>query len=415
VDSDCDGHDCGLDAFAHADAILTDSDSGGCLGSSLSIVEDMHGDGYGDLLIADECGQRAFWLTTALPAAGELSDVASAVLLGEGPTDSFGSAMAAGDVDGDGLPDLVIGADTHDDREGAAYVFSSPTGIVLQSDYVSSYELDDGTAARFGKSGAVGIADMDGDGARDVVVGGGVIADAVWLLAGPLPVGSWDAASEPSLTELTSTALQLADLDGDGVVDLLTSDSNRSEVRWTLGPLAPGDASALDHGTVMGLDADAIQYDSGLAVPRDSDGDGYLDVAFGVTGDTMVLAGSAQLIRGPFTSSDRVVDVTWVAAPGDHAGPAVALGDHAGVGYAADIVVGASGHDESGVVYVAPTAALGVFDLGDEAWLQLQSGAWGSGMGRAVATGDLDGDGADELVVPVPFDGQVLIYGGPWL
>ncbi len=92
-----------------------------------------------------------------------------------------GSAATLGDLTGDGLPEVAVGAELHRDatdvRTGRAYVFEAATGIVW---LVIESPTGDG-CARFGWSVA-GAGDVDGDGVGDLIVG------APYHRLGPRPV-----------------------------------------------------------------------------------------------------------------------------------------------------------------------------------------------------------------------------------
>jgi hypothetical protein len=142
----------------------------GYFGRGFASAGDVNGDGFADLAIAaprasDVQGRVYLYLGSshgiaAAPVATLRIDVAGA---------RFGAALAAGDVNGDGFDDLVVGADRVEERAGAAYVFlGGATGLAAQPAVV--LRGADGSGARFGASIAV-VGDVDRDGRADVVVG----------------------------------------------------------------------------------------------------------------------------------------------------------------------------------------------------------------------------------------------------
>ena len=130
--------------------------------------EDVDGDGRADLAVG------AKWNDQAGSGAGSVHVFSGAdgsplfTLRGAASGDSFGSSLAcAGDIDNDGVNDLIVGAlgaDAPGTNAGAATVFSGVDGGELL--HFTGLAAGDG----FGVSVA-GVGDMDGDGRADVIVG----------------------------------------------------------------------------------------------------------------------------------------------------------------------------------------------------------------------------------------------------
>jgi hypothetical protein len=128
-------------------------------------VGDVTGDGVPDIALGDPG-----YLGSAPPGQVVLKSGADGstirVLLGESFSDRFGSAVArAGDVDGDGLADFVVGAPKFDGfgtDVGRGVLVSGATGAALH------VWNGDASGDEFGSSIAGG-GDVDGDGVEDVV------------------------------------------------------------------------------------------------------------------------------------------------------------------------------------------------------------------------------------------------------
>ncbi|HEX9794006.1 MAG TPA: hypothetical protein VGC54_08490 [Planctomycetota bacterium] len=162
-------------------------------------------------------------------AASAVAPVSAQVVLREdfGPADRgwFGAAVAAaGDVDDDGHPDLVVGAYFEDSglgpAQGAAYVISGADGRVLHR-IAGSF-----VNGRFGTAVA-GIGDADGDGHDDFAVSATLEPDGFGGLQGV--VRAYSGASGALLAQVARASAEnfgltqaaAGDLDGDGLGDLL--------------------------------------------------------------------------------------------------------------------------------------------------------------------------------------------------
>jgi hypothetical protein len=239
--------------------------------------------------------------------------------------DRFGSAVAGiGDLDGDGVPDLAVGAPGDDDgglNRGAVWIlFMTKDGLVDGYEKISDTEgafagkLENGDG--FGSSVA-SIGDVDGDGVNDLAVGApfdddgdgdGIDVGAVWILfmnangrvKGERLISKKDDVIGSKLEQRDYFGWDVAgvgDLDGDGISDLAVA--------------APGDddGSGQDRGAfyLLFLDSDGLpkrehkvsdtvggfngnldpanRFGSSVAALGDLDGDGVTELAVGAPGD----------------------------------------------------------------------------------------------------------------------------------
>jgi hypothetical protein len=197
---------------------------GSTFGRSLANAGDTDGDGVHDVVVGGPLegfgGLNVSRVSIVSGATGSII----AQFLGTQPSDNFGAAVGAvGDLDGDGRPDVVVGApgdDTNGPRAGRVEVLSSATGLVLYSflGAAAGDELGCSVSAE---------ADLDGDGTGDIVAGawgvdtGGIMAGAAY---------AWSGATGAALASLFGAApldlfgfavAAIADIDGDGRGDLL--------------------------------------------------------------------------------------------------------------------------------------------------------------------------------------------------
>ena len=259
----------------------------------------MNGDGYADVIVgAPTNSTGAGYAQVYLGSAAGPSAVADATYTGAALYDGFGGSVAgAGDVDGDGFGDVIVGAD----GANAAYVFLGSTGTL---DTTAAVTLTgEASGARFGASVA-GIGDVDGDGYADVAVG------------------------DPDYMEYT------------GKVYVYTGAS--------IGPSTTAT-------TTWTADSAYNFFGVWVSGAGDTNGDGYADVIVGNYGDgATTYVGRAFVYEGSAAGLATAPVASWTGeADNDDFGICVSgAGDVNGDGLA-DVVVGASGHDSMrGRVYV---------------------------------------------------------------
>jgi hypothetical protein len=361
-------------------------------------------------------------LALGLASATASAQVQVAQFSGASWTESVGrSVVGLGDVDGDGLPDFATGAPWHSNNTtdaGHVYVCKGSTAALVRTLTGQSGGDDFGYAL-------ANAGDVDGDGVADVLVGapdfvptgghdtGGTTPGFVELYSGAtgalLLHVDGSAAGDMFGTSVTG----VNDLDGDGVEDFAAGAigydglaSNGGMLRMISG------ATGATLWTRAGGQAGS-GYGARAATIGDADGDGHLDVAVSApswneTGAVFVFSGlDGALLRTWVGNQAKILFGNAVAGIGDVDGDLVP-----------EVAIGANE-----APYPTSKGSLYVYSMASGALLYERAGEVnGSYFGASVAPiGDLDGDGASELAVgamvyeagPLGFyDGAVSVLSG---
>ena len=365
----------------------------------------------------------------------DLDIISEATLEGDQADAQSGFAVAnAGDVNGDGLPDMIVGLplfDTGVIDAGAVRLFLAGNDGFGAS---FSQQLEGNQAgARFGHSVA-GVGDIDNDGFDDVAVGAPDFSDgqskegAVFLYLGnangltttPVRILQSDLVG----AEMGFSVAGAGDINGDGFSDVITglpglattgahgaginrgADINHGAIASLLGALR--DALATQADIFATGDQEGDRLGENVAGIGDVNGDGVDDFVGGAPGhdrEDMVDVGMARIYAG---SASDAIGSALVSLIGNSAGErlgvsAAGLGDINGDGLT-DIAIGApgfsNGQSNEGAIKIYQGATT---DIPLQPVVTLQSDLVGAHLGESIASVDfLNGDGSSDIIAGAP-------------
>ena len=356
---------------------------------------------------------------------------ADAIMLGEAAGDRAGYHLnGAGDVNGDGFDDLIIGARFEASAgtdAGASYLVLGPVSGTMNLSTADAKLTGEAASDTSGIS-VDSAGDFNNDGFDDLLIGsqyndgGNTDAGAAHIVFGPVTGTVSLTTADVDLTGVSSNDLAgrsvagLGDVNSDGYDDVLIaaqqadvdSNANSGTVYLVYGNTTSSSLSAAG-ATLTGVTAqDYAGY--WVAAGGDTNGDGNADLLIGAyraDPSSTTNAGSAYLLQGPVTGtvSLSTANATFNGeAANDQAGSNLdGAGDVNNDGYD-DVLIGSQHHDsnsnsESGAVYLALGPFSGTLNL-SSANAKLTGDAAEDFAGRAIAAaGDVNGDGYDDIAI----------------
>jgi hypothetical protein len=412
-------------------------------GYSVASAGDINGDGYSDIITGamffsnGQVEEGAVFVYRG--SASGINTTPVALLEGNQAMSGFGYSVAsAGDVNGDGYSDVIVGACYYNNGqtyEGASFIYhgsasglNTTVAIMLESNQ---------SFAEFGNS-VSSAGDVNGDGYSDVIVGaynydnGQSNEGAVFVYHGSAsgisPTYAVILESDQNLASFGCSVASAGDINGDGYSDMIVGANayENGELLEGAAFIYQGTAGGISTSPITILERNQARAELGIAVASagDVNGDGYSDVIVGAysydngqtdEGAAFIYQGSAEGLR---STANTQIESNQAAA--EFAYSVASAGDINGDGYS-DVIVGAymfdNNHYDDGIVFIFHGSSSGISTTMSA---QLEPDITYSYFGYSVASaGDVNGDGYSDIIVGAPAyengesgEGVVFIYHG---
>jgi FG-GAP repeat/Tryptophan-rich Synechocystis species C-terminal domain len=451
-------------------------------GFSVSSAGDINGDGIGDLLIGarfadpngNDSGQSyvVFGRRSGFGVNLNLSDLNGTngfKISGVGADDrSGGSVSSAGDINGDGIDDLIIGANRADPNgpdSGQSYVvfgklsgFSANLNLATLNS-TNGFKINGIAAGHRSGSSVSSAGDINGDGIDDLIIGAPYTdpnnlnsSGQSYVVFGSrsgfgtnLNLSNLDGTNGFRINGIVAgdnsgTAVSSAgDINGDGIDDLLIgappadstgNNSGQSYVVFGSRSTFGSSINLSNLSITSGFKLNGITYDrsgSSVSSAGDINGDGIDDLIIGASNSSPhgIYSGKSYVVFGSrsgfnFNTSLNILNGNGFKISGiagsDFSGTSVSsAGDINGDGID-DLLIGATGADPNGsssgqsyVVFGSRSSFglnlnLNLSDLNGTNGFKINGIAADDFSGWSVSSaGDINGDGIDDLVIGAPF------------
>ncbi len=417
------------------------------LGWSVASAGDVNGDGYEDVVV----GSPTWYNFTV---GGSVNNGLVLLFYGHATglspsydwmayganNDQLGVSVAGADLNGDGYSDLVVGAHTAGGNAGHVCIwYGSATGPSVVAPNVTIPAP--GVGGYFG-AWVAAAGDVNNDGYPDIVVGApnaesattpvtdeGVAYCYKGSAAGIVTTPIWSRAGGQANSHLGACGAGAGDVNGDGYADLVIGQPDYDTTDKLGNPVTDGGRVLIEYGSPTGPATESIlssfsawRFGASVAGAGDVNGDGYSDFVVGAPNAQFSLAGEGA--ARVYTGGPSGIGLLWTQYGGEANGgfgsAVSSAGDVDGDGLS-DVLVGAvfqdmGGSQDQGRAYVYR----GPLPAGASAFWTASGGSSFANLGHSLASaGDVNGDGWNDLVFGLPGyngtgyrQGQARVYYG---
>jgi len=444
-------------------------------GDSVSTAGDINNDGYDDIIVGAYYknsqkgaayviygGETSSFLNRDLSTTTLNPTSTGFMITGNAANDYFGiSVSTAGDIDGDGLDDIIVGAPNKNSNQGAAYVIYGGDKSTMSNIDLSSTTLGPlttgfmitGNAASDGLGISVSTAgDINNDGYDDIIVGASVknsFQGAAYVIYGGAKSTMTNIALSSTTLNPTSTGFTImgnagdqfgrsvstaGDINNDGYDDIIVGALGQNSNQGAAYVIYGGDKSTMSNidlssttldplTTGFMITGDAVSDEFGISVSTagDINKDGYDDIIVGAysknshQGAAYVIYGGAKSSMSNIALGSTALDplttgfmITGNAASDQFGYSVSTAGDINNDGYD-DIIVGAYGKNTAYVIYGGAKSTRSNIILSSTTLNPTSTGfmitgnAAGDYFGSRVSrAGDINNDGYADIIVGAP-------------
>jgi hypothetical protein len=264
-----------------ADVIFTGENTGEAFGNSVSKAGDVNGDGFSDVLIGALYGGSNAGKVYIYYGGSPMNNVADVSISGENSGDNFGSSVSnAGDMNGDSYDDFIISAPYNSSGSGKVYVYFGGNSVNIFADLIISGQTGDYLGKSVSDAG-----DINSDGYSDIIMSTGSMQNSkVYLYYGGQTISTQPNVtfySESSSFYFGNSISGVSDINADGYDDIIIGSLGYSTNTGKAYIYFGGNSMDNISDIIMFGNSNGEYFGFSVAGIRDINNDGFNDVIIG--------------------------------------------------------------------------------------------------------------------------------------